>query len=248
MDRLQVDRPAPDRLRLAVLDPETGFGQAFVGSLTRLGIDADLHANAAQLIDGLDRAGISLVVFRDDGGDHAIPTLHRLRTVSRMPCIVVGEQGDADRSIGLLDAGADDLVPLGTPLPTMLARMRAVLRRGAWGLATHPASFDSPPGRPWRLLRTRRELWRPDGTECRLTTAEFDLFCLLADLGPAPVSREAICQAVFRRRWRSEDRTVDNLVVRLRRKLDDDARNTVRTVQGRGYAFVGFAQAPLREG
>lgn len=62
------------------------------------------------------------------------------------------------------------------------------------------------------------------------------------------MSRETICQAVFRRRWRSEDRTVDNLVVRLRRKLDDDARNTVRTVQGRGYAFVGFPQAPLRDG
>lgn len=248
MDRRHSDRPATDRLRLAVLDPETGFGPAFVGSLSRLGIDARLHEDAAQLFEGLDRAGVSLVVLRDDGGEHAIPTLHRLRTVSRMPCIVVGEEADADRSVGLLDAGADDLVPLGTPLPTLLARMRAVLRRGAWGLATHPASFDTPPGRPWRLLRARRELWRPDGSECRLTTAEFDLLCLLVDSGPAAVSREAICQAVFRRRWGSEDRTVDNLVVRLRRKLDDDARNTVRTVQGRGYAFVGFPQAPLRDG
>jgi len=248
VNRLPDDRLSAERLRLAVLDPLSGFGSAFVGSLSLLGIAADLHADAGQLIEELDREGVSLVVLRDDGSVNALPTLHRIRTVSRTPCIVVGEHADADRSIGLLDAGADDLVPLGTPMPALLARVRAVLRRGAWGLATHPALFDTAPGQHWRLVRTRRELWRPDGSECRLTTAEFDLFCLLVDRGPAPVSREAICQGVFRRRWRSEDRTVDNLVVRLRRKLDDDARATIRTVQGRGYAFVGFAQAPLRDG
>jgi DNA-binding response OmpR family regulator len=130
--------------------------------------------------------------------------------------------------------------------------MRAVLRRGAWGLAGDAPTLPRPAreqyGTEWRLVRPRRELYRPDGTECRLTTAEFDLFCLLVDCGPSAVSREAICREVFRRRWRSEDRTVDNLVVRLRRKLDDEARSTVRTLQGRGYAFVGFEDAELREG
>ena len=241
-------------LRLGVLDSQTRFGATLVGYLSRQGIAAELHADPEPLLADLEESPISLLVMHEPRDVSVLPTLCQIRSLSRVPCVVVGGQDDPDRSIGLLDAGADDMMPRETPLPIMLARMRAVLRRGAWGLsgaaAQRPASADfrttEAAGPHWRLVRARRELWRPDGSECRLTTAEFDLFCLLADHGPGPVSREDICRDVFRRRWRTEDRTVDNLVVRLRRKLDDEARSTIRTLQGRGYAFVGFEDAELR--
>ncbi|MBX9698803.1 MAG: response regulator transcription factor [Acetobacteraceae bacterium] len=240
-----------DQMRLGVLDGDTGFGATLVGFLGRHGIAAELHADAGPLLAGLGQRPPSLVVVHEDRPDTALPMLHVIRTFSRVPCVVVGAADDPDRSIRLLDAGADDMMPRETPLPIMLARMRALLRRAAWGLADEPSVISDATGGSvddrWRLIRQRRELLRPDGTECHLTTAEFDLFCLLVDSGPGPVSRELICRSVFRRRWRSEDRTVDNLVVRLRRKLDDEARATVRTLHGRGYAFVGFPDAELHE-
>ena len=243
---------AAARLRLGVLDGETRFGATLIGFLSGQGIAADLHADAGPLLACLGERPPNLVVVHEHGPGLALPMLNMIRTCSRVPCVVVAEQLDPDRSLGLLNAGADDMMPRETPLPIMLARMRAVLRRGAWGLEGPVASSDVAPladgGPHWRLVRRRRELYRPDGTECRLTTAEFDLFCLLADRGPGPVSREDICRGVFRRRWHPEDRTVDNLVVRLRRKLRDESRRTIRTVQSRGYAFVGFEGAELREG
>lgn len=247
--------PALDRLRFGVVDGDARFGAGLVSRLAAAGVAAELHPDAARLIGLLGSRPPSLVVLGEGGGtgpDAALDALRRIRALSRVPCVVLGERADPEQSVGFLEAGADDLMTRCTPVETMLARMRAVLRRGAWGLtADPPGAADAepsaaPPG--WRLLRMRRELFRPDGSDCRLTTAEFDLFCLLVDRGPVPVSREDICSAVFRRRWRAEDRTADNLVVRLRRKLDDPARTTIRTVQGQGYSFVGFPDATLREG
>ena len=92
----------------------------------------------------------------------------------------------------------------------------------------------------WRLLPDRRQLLRPDGRECPLTTAEFDLVRVLVERRGRAVSRDAIARSVFGRPFRPEDRTVDNLVLRLRRKLDTAHPQAIRTVRGSGYMFAGF--------
>jgi DNA-binding response OmpR family regulator len=60
------------------------------------------------------------------------------------------------------------------------------------------------------------------------------------------VAREAIAAEVFRRPFRAEDRTVDNLVLRLRRKLGADQDNAIKTVRGAGYMFAGFEMEQRR--
>ena len=132
-------------LRLGVLDQDVRFGAALVGFLGGQGIAADLHAEAEPLLAGLGASPPSMLVMNEHGGGNVLPVLHRVRTVSRVPCIVVGDHDDLDRSIGLLDAGADDMMPRETPLPVMLARMLAVLRRGAWGLNGSDAGAPSHP-------------------------------------------------------------------------------------------------------
>lgn len=227
--------------RLGVMDRQIRYGADLVGFLGRQGITAELHQDDRLLLALLAVSPPNLLVLNESEPEvGCLDTLRRIRDVSRIPCVVVGDWPDPERTVGLLEAGADDSMDRSTPMPTMLARMRAVLRRAAWGSAERLST------QAWRLRRARRELIRPDGTECRLTTAEFDLFSLLVEAGPDAVEREAICNAVFRRRWRPEDRTVDNLVVRLRRKLDDGERSAIRTVQGVGYMFAGFEGAPLR--
>ena len=97
-----------------------------------------------------------------------------------------------------------------------------------------------------RLNLRSRQLLRPNGSECLLTTAEFDLMRLLVEANGAPVSRQSIAELVFHRPYRIEDRTVDNLVLRLRRKLGDGQERAIKTVRGAGYMFAGFEAAQLR--
>ena len=143
----------------------------------------------------------------------------------------------------------------------ILARIRAALRRGLpdsrLGRSPQPETqtYPSASGLPsrmvelglgWKLCLTRREIYRPDGTGCSATTAEFDLLACLVRQPGVPVSREQISQAVYRRSYRAEDRSVDNLVVRLRRKLELDPRQpeALRSIRLIGYMFVGFQAAP----
>jgi hypothetical protein len=81
----------------------------------------------------------------------------------------------------------------------------------------------------------RRGLLAPDGRAVRLTSAEFELLRLLAAASGDPVGREAISRTVFRRPWRVEDRAIDGLVKRLRRRIGIDA---IATVRGIGYALL----------
>ena len=74
-----------------------------------------------------------------------------------------------------------------------------------------------------------------------MTTAEFDLVRVLVESRGQAVSRDAIAQTVFGRPFRPEDRTVDNLVLRLRRKLGAADPGAIRTVRGAGYMFVPAA-------
>ena len=237
--------------RLDVVDRNgAGFGAALVAFLGKAGLVAELHRGPGPVLASLPASPPTLVVLsEDERHPEAMAALRQIRRISRVPCVVVGGEAAPDRTIGFLEAGADDLLPDGTPMPAMLARLRAVLRRAAWGLPA-PEPEEAPATPCWRLIPARRELRRPDGGECRLTTAEYDLFALLAAQGPRPVGREAISRAVFRRAWRPEDRAVDGLVVRLRGKLVEAgaAREAIRTVHGRGYAFLDFAEAPLRRG
>ena len=92
-----------------------------------------------------------------------------------------------------------------------------------------------------RFLAEDRCIRAPDGTVHRLTGAEFELLRLLAAAAGEPVDREAICRRVFRRPWRPEDRSVDDLVKRLRRKTDPLA---IQAVRGIGYAMP-VRRAPL---
>jgi DNA-binding response OmpR family regulator len=238
------------RLRLGILDRQTEFGSALAGFLSSQGCSPDLHTQPDPLIRRAEEVPLNLLVLHDATPGEALAALHQVRAASRVPCVVIGSADDPDRSVAVLEAGADDLMPRCMPLPTILARIRAVVRRGVWGLPAPLANgaADAAAHPAWCLLRGRRELRTPDGSDCRLTTAEYDLFCLLVDQGPATVTREAIARDVFRRTWRGDDRTVDNLVVRLRRKLGTEGHSTIRTVQGRGYAFVGFRETPLRQG
>lgn len=194
----------------------------------------------------------------------ALPRLSRIRRISDVPCIVLGSNADEVERIVLLEAGADDVLAMPISQREILARVRVMLRRRDHAASRPPLPAQSAPtpqaspaavrrtelGNGWHLCRQRRDLYRPDGERCLLTTAEFDLLDCLARAAGQPVSREEACRTVFRRRYWAEDRSVDNLIMRLRRKLEADARHpeVIRSIRPVGYMFAGFPDPQAGDG
>ncbi len=155
------------------------------------------------------------------------------------PIIMVSARGEeADRVAGL-ELGADDYIAKPFAQSELLARVRAVLRRGAAGRA---AGW----GRPQRLtflgwivdLR-RREVFTPSGARVDLSGAEFDLLVALLEHPQRVIGRAALLEMSRVRLGSPSDRSVDVLISRLRRKLEgEDTGELIRTVRGAGYMFV----------
>ena len=240
------------KLSLSIVEQDTSYGEQLVCYLANQGLPALLMPDPPTLFRLLHQRPSRMVVLGETGAAGTMLSVVRhLRDLSRVPCIVLSAALDDTSHIDTLDAGADDFIERSLPMRSILARIRAVLRRSEWppemlaSMLSAPLAEPSATSHGWRLQPQHRRLLRPDGAECDLTTAEFDLLRLLVDTSSAPVSRDDISATVFRRRFRAEDRTVDNLVLRLRRKLGRDQERAIKTVRGAGYMFVGFPDARL---
>lgn len=159
----------------------------------------------------------------------------RIRETSRVPIIMLTARGDVmDRVVGL-ELGADDYLPKPFEPRELVARIHAVLRRGARVVEDETLRAGA-----LEVNFTARSA-RLHGNDLALTSAEFELLGLLVRNRGRVLSRERIMDGTRGIDWDSYDRSIDVLVSRLRQKLGDDARHPlfVRTVRGSGYSFIG---------
>ncbi len=91
----------------------------------------------------------------------------------------------------------------------------------------------------WTLDLGKRQLRAPDGNSIPLTTGEFQLLEALATNPSRVLSRDHLLDITKSRDWSPFDRTIDNLVSRLRRKIEEDTKHPqfIKTVHGAGYVF-----------
>ena len=91
----------------------------------------------------------------------------------------------------------------------------------------------------WTLDETVRDLIGPAGQRVDLTSSEFDLLMALLRHPGQPLSRAALLGVLRGRQWTYFDRSIDTLVARLRKKLEDgsDRPPLIRSVRGVGYVF-----------
>jgi DNA-binding response OmpR family regulator len=159
----------------------------------------------------------------------------KMRETSRVPIVMLTARGDVtDRIVGL-ELGADDYVPKPFEPRELLARMQAVLRRGAAGGGDDRVRIG-----PLEVNWTTSSA-RVNGQVVPLTSAEFELLGLLVRNRGRVLSRDRIMDETRGIDWDAYDRSIDVLISRIRQKLGDDPKQPafIRTVRGLGYSFIG---------
>jgi DNA-binding response OmpR family regulator len=152
------------------------------------------------------------------------------QTTSGTPVLfVTARDGEIDRVLGL-ELGADDYVTKPFSPRELVARVKAILRRGLAVPTTEQTSFEIGDGIVIDVAR--RDVRTATGT-VSLATKEFDLLAHLARNQGIALSRQQLIEAVWGADWYGDDRTVDVHVRQLRKKVGDDL--PLATVWGVGY-------------
>lgn len=170
----------------------------------------------------------------------------RLRANSRIPIIMLTSLGsEVDRIVGL-ELGADDYLAKPFNPRELLARIRAVLRRTGKGVAADPVLEPGHAGLrfgDWILDTTARQLMAPNGDSVELTTGEFDLLEAFVRSPRQVLNRDRLLALTRSAEVEAFDRSVDVLILRLRRKLEANPRHPslIKTERGVGY----YLDAPV---
>ncbi|MCK5778350.1 MAG: response regulator transcription factor [Rhodospirillales bacterium] len=183
---------------------------------------------------------LDLILPDENGLDLA----RQLRTDYQLPFVIISGKDDViDKVVGL-EIGADDYITKPFHARELIARLHTVIRR---------LKNDTPPPAQetaavgdgirigdWTLDQTRQVLQKDDGNPVNLTTHEFKVLDALVGSAGKILSRDRIIDIVSGRDWMPYDRSVDVVIGKLRKKLDDDPTCPVyiKTVRNAGYSFV----------
>jgi two-component system OmpR family response regulator len=174
-------------------------------------------------------------------GEDGLSLCRELRATTSLPVILLTAVAEeTDRIIGL-EVGADDYVTKPFNPRELLARIKAVLRR-TFAL---PPQRGMPPGERlafdrWVLDTARRELVAEDGVAVPLSTGEFLLLSAFLAHPRIVLSRDQLLDLTRGRDAVPFDRSIDNQVSRLRRKLEQDPKRPelIKTHWGGGYSLT----------
>ena len=179
-------------------------------------------------------------------GEDGLVLCRELRARSNLPILMLTARGaEVDRIVGL-EMGADDYLAKPFNPRELLARIRSVLRR-AHALPPNLVPEDVRTFRfaGWRLNVAERQLVAADGLVVPLSGAEFRLLRVLLEHPQRVISRDQIMELTQGREALALDRSIDVLIGRLRRRLQDDGKEPrlVKTVRGEGYVLAAQVEA-----
>ena len=166
-------------------------------------------------------------------GMDGFEVLKQIRRTSNVPVLMLTARGDeADRIVGL-EIGADDYLPKTFSTRELLARLRAVTRRGS-AAATSSSQEDATPEYTAARVATL------DDQPVVLTPVEFDLLVSLISAKGRVKTRDALLDEIRDRNYEVFDRSIDVHISALRRKLGDDPKTPrfIRTLRSAGYMLA----------
>ncbi len=222
--------------RVLVVEDEESFSDALSYMLRREGYEVAVAVTGPSALEEFDRAGADLVLL-----DLMLPGLsgtevfRSLRSHSNVPVIMLtAKDSEIDKVVGL-ELGADDYVTKPFSSRELLARIRAVLRRGGEPEDFADAVLEAGPVR----MDVDRHVVTVDGGPIRFPLKEFELLEMLLRNAGRVLTRGQLIDRVWGADYVGDTKTLDVHVKRLRAKIEPDPAEPkhLLTVRGLGYKF-----------
>jgi two-component system, OmpR family, response regulator RegX3 len=222
--------------KVLVVEDEESFSDALSYMLRREQYEVEVAADGHEALKTFERDGADIVLL-----DLMLPGLsgtevcRELRARSNVPIIMVtARDSEVDKVVGL-ELGADDYVTKPFSSRELVARIRAVLRRGAEPEELLYNVIEAGPVR----MDVERHVVTVDSTRVALPLREFDLLELLLRNAGRVLTRGQLIDRVWGADYVGDTKTLDVHVKRLRAKLEPDPANPkyLVTVRGLGYKF-----------
>ena len=221
--------------RVLVVEDEESYSDALGYLLRKEGFDVAIAATGPDALTEFDRNGADIVLL-----DLMLPGLpgtevcRQIRQASSVPIIMVSAKGDeVDKVVGL-ELGADDYITKPYSPRELVARIRAVLRRGQ-ETELAPATLESGRVR----MDVDRHIVTVEGDEVRLPLKEFELLEMFLRNTGRVLTRGQLIDRIWGADYVGDTKTLDVHVKRLRAKVEPDPANPrfLVTVRGLGYKY-----------
>ena len=228
--------------KILVVEDEASFSDALAYLLGREGFEVSVADTGIKAIEEFDRHGADLVLL-----DLMLPGIsgtevcRQIRTRSNVPIIMLtAKDSEVDKVVGL-ELGADDYVTKPYSTRELVARIRAVLRRGSDDDLLTDGTLAAGPVR----MDVERHVVTINGTQQQLPLKEFELLEFMMRNSGRVLTRSQLIDRVWGSDYFGDTKTLDVHVKRLRAKIEADPANPVfiQTVRGLGYKFEGERQA-----
>lgn len=201
-----------------------------------------------ELIETLNSEPINLITLDINlGKESGLEIAQDIRKHFATPIIMVTGKDDViDRVVGL-EIGADDYITKPFHIRELIARVRSVLRRAQKFELVLPAQPESPSGETTRYhfdgmiaIPDKLQLLDRDGRDHPLTSGDFKLLSILLKRPKRILTREQLMDLIGGHSWAPLDRTIDNQIARLRKKIErcPSEPTLIKTVRGVGYTFA----------
>jgi two-component system response regulator RegX3 len=224
--------------RVLVVEDEDSISDPLSYMLRREGFEVSVAENGVEALSVFERNGADIVLL-----DLMLPGLsgtevcRALRQKSNVAIIILtARDSEVDKVVGL-ELGADDYVTKPFSHRELLARIRAVLRRGGESEELLTSTIEAGPVR----LDVERHTVAVDGVPVALPLREFDLLELLLRNSGRVLTRGQLIDRIWGSDYVGDTKTLDVHVKRLRSKIEPDPANPkyLLTVRGLGYKFDG---------
>jgi DNA-binding response OmpR family regulator len=228
------------KFRILVVEDESAISEPLAENLEREGFGADVAATVAAARDAYKRLPPDLVlldVMLPDGDGRELA--REIRRESDVPIIMLTARSEEiDRVLGL-ELGADDYVVKPFSMRELIARIRAIMRRGRAAERRGPIEIGQLVLDPAARTLTKA------GVPVDLAAKEFDLLHMLMSNAGDVLKRELIMDEVWDPHWFGPTKTLDVHISWLRKKIEEDPSNPryITTIRGVGFRFLAPEEA-----